>query len=260
MNPPTDDKPSRQTDRVRRDSHNTSPPGFRKETYRSHEKMTSQPMSRDNSWDRHSGTASYVDSASVHTADDSVFSEPERHGRRSRPHSDIANAPTNLRSRNLPPRQESFGRPHPSHIYDDVDRRQPKRGYPPPNDYPHEPQQRETFYEDPAFSPRPALHRHNSVQTPQSNPFDISRYPARLPRSNTYGPGMHEPMYGQREPRYLTDRPAQGKFQLEELADALEQIREQKRKPLFGRRASDWDGGYERERMGVDYGYDSRRY
>lgn len=68
---------------------------------------------------------------------------------------------------------------------------------------------------------------------------------------------MHDPMYGQREPRYISDRPAQRDgLNLDELADALEHLREKKR-PLHGRRASEYArmhgyGGYE--------GYNQRGY
>jgi hypothetical protein len=57
-------------------------------------------------------------------------------------------------------------------------------------------------------------------------------------------------MYGQREPRYLNDRAAQDNIHMDELADALEHIWEQKRRPLHGRRASEYD------RMGAHAGYD----
>ncbi|KAF2627438.1 hypothetical protein BU25DRAFT_421854 [Macroventuria anomochaeta] len=239
MSTPAAEKPTRANERVRRDSHGASSPDYRKE------KANAEPMSRVNSWDRHSGTASFNDNSSVHTADDSVFSEPDRHGRRSRHHSDIVDQSPKLRSRNLPHRQESFGHPHPSHIYGDVEPRTRRSAYP-ANDYPHDPRQREPYFDEHAFTPRPGLHRRNSAQTPQSNPFDTARYPPRLGRSNTFAPDMQEPIYGQREPRYLADRAAQDDVNMRELADALEHIREQKRRPLHGRRASEYErmGGY----------------
>lgn len=245
MNAPTAEKPTRMNDRIRRDSYNASSPDRRKD------KFTAEPMSRGSSWDRHSGTASFNDNSSVHTADDSVFSEPDRHGRRSRHHSDVVEQPPILRSRNLPYR-ESFGHPHPSHIYGEVEPRSRRSAYPPIDDYPHTTRQREPYYDEPVYTSRPGAHRRNSVQAPQSNPFDIARHPPRLLRSSTYGPDVHEPVYAQRESRYLTDRAAHDNIQMDELTDALEHIREQKRKPLYGRRASE----YERERMSGYGGFD----
>ena len=251
MNAPAAEKPTRANERIRRDSHGASSPDHRKQ------KFNAEPMSRVDSWDRHSGTASFNDNSSVHTADDSVFSEPDRHGRRSRHHSDIAEQSPKLRSRNLPPRQENFGHPHPSHIYGDVEPRPRRSAYPAPNDYPHDPRLRESYFEEPVYAPRPGVHRRNSVQTPQSNPFDTARYPPHLPRSSTYGPQMHERMYAQREPRLLSDRAAPGNIDVGDLVDALDHIRDQKRRPLHGRRTSEFDrmGGY----GGYDM-YDRRGY
>ncbi|KAF1355864.1 hypothetical protein EJ07DRAFT_181853 [Lizonia empirigonia] len=255
VNNPTNQKPTRANDRVRRDSHIPSSPDYRKE------KFAAEPMSRGNSWDRHSGTASFNDSSSVHTADDSVFSEPERPGHRSRHHSDIDEQTPKLRSRNLPPRQESFGHPHPSHIYGDVDPRTRRSAHPAPNDYPHDPRQREHYHVEHATIPRPGVHRRNSVQTPHSNPFDTARYPPRLPRSNTYAPDAHEPMYQRRELQYSSNRPMQESLHLDELAEAIERIKEDRRKPLGGyvRRGNEWDDRYERGMGGYD-AYDHPRY
>ncbi|KAJ4359391.1 hypothetical protein N0V95_002221 [Ascochyta clinopodiicola] len=252
MNAPAAEKSTRANERVRRDSHNASP-DYRKE------KFTAEAMSRGNSWDRNSGTASFNDNSSVHTADDSVFSEPEHRAYRSRQPSDVTGVPTNLRSRNLPPRQESFGHPHPSHVYDDVDRRQPNRGYSPPDDYPRN---RDTYRNEHAYAMRPGLDRHNSMQVPKSNPFDTTRYPPRPTRGASYTADMHEPaMYPRREQQYLSDRPMQESLHLEELAEAIEHIKDSRRKPLggFARRASEWDNRYERGMGGYD-GYDPRRY
>jgi hypothetical protein len=228
-------------------------------------------MSRGNSWDRHSGTASFNDNSSIHTADDSVFSEPERRGHRSRPHSDVVNEPK-LRSRNLPPRPttQSFGRPHPSHIYDDdVDHRHHpsmtgRRSYSPPNDYPHV---SHPYRDEHAYAPRPGLDRRASFQVPPpqaplNNPFDAARYPPRPVRAMSYAAGIHEPEFAGRDTRYPPTRALQDSVHLDEIADALEQIRDSRRKPLggFGRRVeSEWDGRYERERGGYD-GYERRRY
>lgn len=243
-------EPSRTDERIRRDSHSASSPDYRKD------KFTAEPMSRVNSWDRYSGTNSFNDNSSVHTADDSVFSEPERHGRRSRHHSDIIEHSPKIRSRNLPPRQDSMSYPHPSHIYGDVEPRPRKSAYPPPNDYPRDPRQRDAYFNEPLYTPRPSVPRRHSVQTPPSNPFDTGRYPPRLPRSNNYAPELHDPQYGQREQRYLSDRPAQDGVNLEDLAEAIEQLKE-KRRPLQGRRASEYGrvNGY-----GEYDGYDRRAY
>lgn len=92
--------------------------------------------------------------------------------------------------------------------------------------------------------------RRNSVQIPQSNPFDAARHPPRFARANTFAPDLHESVYGQREPRYHLDHPTQGGLQLQDLADALEQLKE-RRRPLQGRRASEF------ERMGGYGGYDA---
>ncbi|KAJ4372652.1 hypothetical protein N0V86_008015 [Didymella sp. IMI 355093] len=247
MNAPAAEKTTRANDRAPRDSFSASSPDHRKQKF-------SEPMSRENSWDRHSGTASFNDNSSIHTADDSVFSEPERRSRMHR--SDIVEHPPKLRSRNLPPRQDSFGYPHTSHIYGDVEPRARRTAYPTPNDYPY---QRDSYFDDAYNTPRPGLNRRNSVQTPQSNPFDTARYPPRLPRSST----LNESLYAQREPRFLDDRAAAEDVNMAELADALNHIREQKsRRPLHGhtRRASE----YERERMGAYAGgydvYDRRGY
>ena len=243
-------EPSRTDERIRRDSHGASSPDYRKD------KFTAEPMSRVSSWDRYSGINSFNDNSSVHTADDSVFSEPERHGRRSRHHSDIIEHSPKIRSRNLPPRQDSMSYPHPSHIYGDVEPRPRKSAYPPPNDYPRDPRQRDAYFNEPMYTPRPSVPRRNSVQTPPSNPFDTGRYPPRLPRSNTYAPELHNLQYGQREQRYLSDRPAQDGVNLEDLAEAIEQLKE-KRRPLQGRRASEYGrvNGY-----GEYDGYDRRPY
>ncbi|KAG9197413.1 hypothetical protein G6514_001590 [Epicoccum nigrum] len=243
-------EPSRTDERTRRDSHSASSPDYRKD------KFAAEPMSRVNSWDRYSGTNSFNDNSSVHTADDSVFSEPECHGRRSRHHSDILEHSPKLRSRNLPPRQNGMGYPHPSHIYGDVETRPRRSAYPPTNDYPRDPRQRDAYFNEPVYTPRPGVPRRNSVQTPPSNPFDTMRYPPRLPRSNTYAPELQDPLYGQREQHYLSDRPAQDGVNLEDLADAIAQLKE-KRRPLQGRRASEYGrvndyGGYD--------GYDRRMY
>lgn len=248
MNTPAAEKSTRANERVQRDSFGASSPDYRKQ-------KLSEPMSREGSWDRHSGTASFNDNSSVHTADDSVFSEPER--RRSMHRSDIVEQPPKLRSRNLPHRQESFGYPHTSNIYGDVEPRSRRSAYPTPNDYPH---QRDSYFDE-AYTPRPTPHRRSSIQTPQGNPFDTARHPPRFGRANTFGPETHDPMYPQREARYIPDRPMQDSLHLDELHDAIERIREEKRRPLHGhtRRASE----YERERMGGyggDYLYDRRGY
>lgn len=230
MNTAGAEKSPRANDRARRDSFGATSPDYRKH------KFSAEAMSREGSWDRHSGTASINDTSSIHTADDSVFSEPER--RRSTHRSDIVSQPPKLRSRNLPHRQEGFGYPHTSHIYGDVEPRTRRSAYPTPNDYAH---QRDYF--DNAYTPRPGMNRHSSVQVPQSNPFDTARYPARLPRSSTF----NEPVYGPREPRYAGDRAAED-VNMADLAEALKHIKESRRRPLAGhtRRASE----YERERVG----------
>ncbi|XPS92825.1 hypothetical protein M3J09_002203 [Ascochyta lentis] len=256
MNAPVAEKPTRANERVRRDSHNASSPDYRKE------KLTAEAMSRGNSWDRNSGTASFNDNSSVHTADDSIFSEPERRAYRGRQQSDATGAPTNLRSRPLPHRQESFGHPHPSHIYDDLDRGQPKRGYSPPNDYSHNMHLRDTYRDEHAYAARPSLDRRNSVQVQKSNPFDTIGYPPRPSRAMSYAADMHGPaLYPRREQQYLADRPAQESLHLAELAEAIEHIKDSRRKPLGGyvRRGNEWDDRYERG-VGAYDGYDPRRY
>ena len=218
-----------------------------------------EPMSRGSSWDRHSGTASFNDNSSVHTADDSVFSEPERHGHKSRHYrSDVVDRPTNLRSRNLPPRQDNYGRPHPSHIYGDVDHRQPKRGYSPPNGYLHNMNHRDPYHDEHAYAARPGLDRRNSIQVPQNNPFDTTRYPPRPLRAMSYTADAHERMYPRREQQYLSSRPTPDSLQLDELAEAIEHIKDTRRKPLGGyaRREREWD---DRE-LGRYSAYDRRRY
>ncbi|KAF2997116.1 hypothetical protein E8E13_004312 [Curvularia kusanoi] len=246
----TNEKPTRANERIRRDSHGTSSPDYRKDKY------SAEPMSRGNSWDRHSGTASFNDNSSIHTADDSVFSEPEHHGRRSRHHSDIIDHSPKMRSRNLPPRQENVHYPHPSHIYDNVESHPRRSAYPAPVDYPRDPRQHNMYHDEPLYAPRPSAHRRSSVQTPHSNPFDTTRHPPRLLRSTTYAPELHDSMYGHREQRYLSDRPSQDGVNLDELVDAIEQLKD-KRRPLHGRRVSEYDraGGY----GGYDM-YDRRAY
>lgn len=237
MNTPAAEKSTRANERVRRDSFGATSPDYRKH------KFSAEPMSREGSWDRHSGTASINDNSSIHTADDSVFSEPER--RRSMLRSDIVEQPPRFKSRNLPPRHENAGYPHPAHIYGEVEPRTRRTAL--PNDHPRH---RESYFDD-AYAPRPGMNRHNSVQVPQSNPFDTARYPPRLPRSRTF----NEPLYGQREPRYIDDRAAADDVNMSELAEALNHIKESRRRPLAGhtRRASE----YERERMGgYGGGYD----
>jgi len=239
MNTTGAEKSTRANERVRRDSFGASSPDYRKH------KFSAEPMSREGSWDRHSGTASFNDNSSIHTADDSVFSEPER--RRSILRSDIVEQPPRFKSRNLPPRHDN-GYPHPAHIYGDVEPRSRRSAYPTPNDHPH---QRDSYFDDAYNTPRLGLNRRNSVQVPQSNPFDTARYPPRLPRSSTF----NEPMYGQREPRYLDDHAAADDLNIAELAEALDHIKESRRRPLAGhtRRASE----YEKERMrGYGGGYD----
>lgn len=240
MNTPAAEKSTRANERVRRDSFGAASPDHRKH------KFSAEPMSREGSWDRHSGTASFKDDSSIHTADDSVFSEPER--RRSMLRSDIVEQPPRFKSRNLPPRHENVGYPHPAHIYGDVDPRSRRSAYPTPNDHSH---QRDPYFDDAYDTPRPGLNRRNSVQVPQSNPFDTARFPPRLPRSSTF----NEPMYSQREPRYVDDRAAADDVNIADLAEALDHIKESRRRPLAGhtRRASE----YERERMrGYGGGYD----
>lgn len=232
MNTPAAEKSTRANERVRRDSFGPTSPDYRKH------KHSTEPMSREGSWDRHSGTASFNDNSSIHTADDSVFSEPER--RRSMLRSDIVEQPPRLRSRNLPHRPESFGYPHTSHVYGEVEPRQRKS--PHLNDYP---QHRDSYFDD-TYTPRPGVDRRNSVQVPQSNPFDTARYPPRLPRSSTF----NEPMYGQREPRYIDDRAAGDDLDMADLAEAIHQFKESRRRPLAGhtRRVSDmggYGGGYD---------------
>ncbi|UPX14839.1 uncharacterized protein EKO05_0005310 [Ascochyta rabiei] len=256
MNAPAAEKSTRANERVRRSGHNASSPDYRKD------KFSAEAMSRSNSWDRNSGTASFNDNSSVQTADDSVFSEPERRAHRSRRPSDVTGAPTNLRSRNLPPRQESFGAPHPSHIYEDLDRRQPNRGYSPPDDYLRNLHHRDTYRDEQGYAARPGLDRRNSMQVPMSNPFDTACYPPRPSRGLSYTADMHEPaMYSRREQPYLSDRPTQESLHLEELAEAIEHIKDSRRKPLggFARKGSGWDNRHERVMGGYD-GYDPRRY
>lgn len=246
------EKPTRANERVRRDSHTPSSPDYRKD------KFGGEPLSRSSSWDRHSGTASFNDNSSIHTADDSVFSEPNRHHRKSY-QSDIIDHSPKLRSRALPPR-ENYGQPHPSHIYGDVEPR-PRRSAYPANDYPQVLRQREPYYDEHAFTPRPGVHRRNSaqIQTPGGNPFDTGRFPPqpRLSRASTYAPEMQEPMYAHHEPRYVSDRPTNDALRLDALQDEIEQLKERGRRPLHGRRASEYErmgsyGGYDRHER---YGY-----
>ncbi|KAJ4990150.1 hypothetical protein SVAN01_04431 [Stagonosporopsis vannaccii] len=239
MNNTATDKPTRSNDRVRRDSHGATSPGYKKERF------TAEPMSRGDSWDRHSGSASFNDNSSVHTADDSVFSEPDKHGRRSRHHSDIVENSPKLRSRNLQHRQRDFGHRHPSHIHGDVEPRQRRSAYPTPNDYPHGARQRDSYFDDQAY-PRPGVPRRNSAQIPQGNPFETAHLPPRLVRANTFEPEMYESAYGRGEPYYPLDRPRQDSFKYEKLFNALDELREQERRPLHGRRTGGFDrmGGY----------------
>ncbi|KAF3032731.1 hypothetical protein E8E12_004707 [Didymella heteroderae] len=240
MNTPAAEKSTRTNERVRGDSFGAASPDYRRL------KFSAEPMSREASWDRHSGTASFNDNSSVLTADDSVFSEPDR--RRSVHRSEIVNQPPRFKSRKLPPRQENVGYPHPAHIYGDVEPRAGRNTY--PNDYP---QQRESYFDD-VHTNRPTPHRRSSIQTPQGNPFDTTRHPPRFGRANTFGSEMHDFMYLQ---RYIPDRPMQDSLHLDELHDAIEHIREQKRRPLHGhtRRMSEYERGY-----GGDYIYDRRGY
>lgn len=244
MNANTTDKPTRPEERGRRDSHSASSSDYRRGRF------TAEAMSRGNSWDRHSGTASFNDNSSVNTADDSVFSVPDQHGRRSRHHSDIVEQSPKLRSRNLPHRA-SLSYPHSSKIYGDVEPHPCRSTYPTPSDYAHDPRRGSYLYDQDQAYLQPGLEHPNNVQTLQ-NPFDTARYPPHLPRANTWGTDMHEPMYGQREPQYLQDRLGQDSLQLDELADAIEHLKEQKRKPLLHRRRAS-----ENDRLGYD-AYDRR--
>jgi hypothetical protein len=212
---------------------------------------SSQAMSREHSWDRDSGTASFHDDSSVHTADDSVFSEPVRpirtqqqRRRPSRAPSDVA---TNLRSRNLPPRQHSaHGYPHGSHGYDDdaaALRRQ--RNTRLADDYPHIREQPHMDASVPPFGSRPAPHRRNTTQT-QLNPFETARFPPQA-RAMSYGAGagvgmgmgvgMHDPRFPEHEHNHGHGHNHSHHLHFDGFHDELERIREREepRKPLYRR-------------------------
>ncbi|CAO2655426.1 Nn.00g104900.m01.CDS01 [Neocucurbitaria sp. VM-36] len=249
--------------RDRRASLNISPTGFYKDKRKLERINTSQPMSRESSWDRASGTASFGTS-SVHTAEDPVFDAPMpmRRPSLSRGHT---------RTQSYSRAQEPFHHPHPSHIYDDVvvDRR-PKPRYPPQaNDYPHMTQQMRdsSYFEDPAYPPlRPNLpHRRNSAQVvPSSNPFATSHYPPKPVRSMSYATpaDMHESGCHYPPMRYIDDRAAdQGEHvHLQDLADALEHIKDSRRvQPVLKRRGvGGGGGGYSGDEW--DARYPSARY
>jgi hypothetical protein len=202
--------------------------------------VTSQPMSRESSWERGSDTASFATS-SAHTAEDGIFDariRPRNHGR-----------------------TQSFSRPQHnfSTSYEDRDRLHKIR-YPPADDYPHQPP-RDTYYENSAFSSRPLPHRRNTA----ANPFATAHYPPKPIRAASYSLDVHEPSYP--APRYVTDRPAgEDRFKMDELAGALfEHIQDsQQRAPLRrGRRDSgivdgdEWDSRFTGARGG---GYGGYRY
>ncbi|KAF1847220.1 uncharacterized protein K460DRAFT_392633 [Cucurbitaria berberidis CBS 394.84] len=208
---------------------------------------TSQPMSRDSSWDRASGTASFTTS-SAHTSEDAVFDAPMRRPSLSRGHS---------RTQAYSRAQEPFHHhhPHPSHIYDDVDRR-PKFRYTPANDYPHNAKMRESYFEsDPTYASRPAMpHRRASAQVPSGNPFATSQYQPKPMRAMSYSADMHEPSYTFPRQRHIADRSGQdGRMNLQEIADALEHMKESRRVPLKRRgderrtspmySGDEWEGG-----------------
>ena len=228
----------------------------------------SQPMSREHSWDRDSGTASFNDNSSVHTADDSVFSEPfhhrdrAHHRHRSRtPPNVTSGAGSNMRSRNLPLRQDTttantacnhnYNYPHPSHIYDDA----PHQTRLPPlaDDYPHARNHHQQPYLDstiptPFSQNRPLPHRRN---TTHPNPFDTTRFPAPT-RAMSYAAGMgmgvgmgmvgHSPRF----PNHDHDHD-HAHLHFDEFHDELERIRERDgpHKALYRR-------GVEQRRQGVE--------
>ena len=64
-------------------------------------------------------------------------------------------------------------------------------------------------------------------------------------------------MYAHHEPRYVSDRPTNDALRLDALQDEIEQLKERGRRPLHGRRASEYErmgsyGGYDRHER---YGY-----
>lgn len=230
-------------------STTTDAPSPTREPKRHQKPTPSQPMSREHSWDRASGTASQHSNSSIHTADDSVFSEPIR--RRARTPSDIApGAPTNLRSRALPPRQDippplshphphtqpqsQFNYPHPSHIYDDIPRR-PR--FTPADDYPHN-RDAHVHAHDAGIYGRPLPHRRNT----QPNPFDAARYPPPT-RAMSYAAGM-----GVHEPRYveggLRDEFGVDGYFDEGVHKPLYRRGQEQRRGVERERASEWDEGY----------------
>lgn len=187
----------------------------------------SQPMSRDNSWDRGSGTASFATS-SAYSAEDPVFDAPMR-----RPSVSHVNSRTQSYSRAQPPIHHH---PHPSHIYDDVDRR-PNIRYP-ADDYPHNQRLRDSYHEEPSCGARPGMpRRRNSVQVTSGNPFTSSYFPPKPIRSMSYAADMHEPGYAFPTKR-LTDREHDDQVDLKDLADALKHIKDSRRVPL-NRRGSE---------------------
>ncbi|KAH7377845.1 hypothetical protein BKA66DRAFT_443102 [Pyrenochaeta sp. MPI-SDFR-AT-0127] len=208
--------------RDRRSSRNPSPTGFFRDKRKLENINASLPMSRESSWDRGSGTASFGTS-SAHTAEDSVFDTPMRPSL-SRGHG---------RTESYPRAQESFHHPHPSHIYDDIDRR-PRTRYPPADDYPHSPRMRDTFFQDPNYGSRPSMpRRHNSVQITSGNPFATGQYPPKPTRTMSYTPGMGEPTYPYPQQRYILDRADQERrVDLQDLANAIDHIKGSQRVPL----------------------------
>jgi hypothetical protein len=236
----------------RQNSTNISPTRYYKDKRDIDRIITSPPMSRQDSWEHGSDTASFTTSA--HTAEDGIFDTPMR--------------PTGYS------RTQSYTRPRqgyvtPPQMYNDADRR-PRARYSPADDYPHNPPnpRRDTFYDEPNFPSRPALpHRRNSMQVHSSNPFATAHYPPKPVRASSYAADMHEPAYPSYPQRHLADRPHdEERYKMDELAGALlEHIKESQRGagvPLQRRRkdsgiVNDGDEWYgrERERAGVYGGY-----
>lgn len=224
MNTNSTDERSREHEQLRdrRSSGIPSPTDLFREKRKLDNINASLPMSRESSWSRGSDTASFGTS-SAHTANDSVFDAPVRPSL-SRGHG---------RTESYPRAQEPFHHPHPSHIYDDVDRR-PKVRYPPADDYPHSTRMRDSYFNEPSYGSRPSMsRRHNSVQIPAGNPFTSDHFPAKPTRTMSYATGMGDPTYAYPKQRFITDRADQEeRFDLHEIANALEHMKESRRPPL----------------------------
>ena len=230
--------------RERRTSMVTSPTSFYKHKRITEKIDTGEPMSREGSWDRASGTASFG-ASSGYTAEDVVFDAPIRRLSLSHSH---GHGRTKSYSR---PQQEGFHHSRPSHdLYDDMDRR-PMMKHSLPDNYPHpitttSPHHiRESYFDEHAFATstsatRPPLpHRRNSVQVPTTNPFASAHFPTKPLRAMSYTTDVLDAGYSFPPRRAIADRAIsdravsehEERIHLQDVADALEHIKESRRVP-----------------------------